>query len=116
MPTCNGSCGAVAARMVNYDWLSTASDAARENARRPDRNEVETQIDETENALNAMKRPLEAEEQKIAVQIRTYITRARKAVEYDDLDGASTLSNKARALLVELSHGHSGQKAKLRPI
>lgn len=96
MPTCNGSCGAASSRRVSSDWLSTASDAARENAPRPDRNEVETQIDETENALNAMKRPLEAEEQKIAVQIRTYINRARKAVEYDDLDGASTLSNKAR--------------------
>ena len=73
-------------------------------------------IDETENALNAMKRPPEADEQKTAVQIRTYITRARKALEYDDLDGASTLTNKARALVVELSHGHSGQKAKLAPI
>jgi hypothetical protein len=102
--------------MVSSDWLSTASDAANENATFSERNDVERQIDETENALTAMKRPLEAEEQKIAVQIRTYIGRARKALEYDDLDGASTISIKARALLVELSHRHSGQKAKLRPI
>ena len=97
MPTCNGSCGAASSRMVSSDWLSTASDAANENATFSDRNGVERQIDETENALNVMKRPLDADEQKIAVQIRTYITRARKALEYDDLDGASTISNKARA-------------------
>ena len=72
MPTCNGSCGAASARMVNSDWLSTVSD---ENAPRPDRNEVERQIDETENALSAMQRPQDAEEQKTAAQIRTYITR-----------------------------------------
>ena len=47
--------------------------------------------------LNAVKRPLDAEEQKTAAQIRTFITHAREALKYDDLDGASVLSAKAHA-------------------
>jgi len=81
--------------------------------------DVGKQIYETEKVLNAMKRPLDAEEQKTAAQIRTLITHAREALKNDDLDGARVLSAKAHALLLELckeSRRNSGHKPKLRPI
>jgi hypothetical protein len=62
-----------------------------------------TQIDGTETGLNAIKRPLSTDEQKTATLIRTYITRARDALNADDLDGANTLSTKAHQLLLELT-------------
>lgn len=78
--------------------LSTGND----NANTADRDAIGKQIDETENGLNAIKRPLSADEQKTVAQIRTYITRAREALKNDDLDGARTTSNKAHLLLLEL--------------
>jgi hypothetical protein len=103
MPASDGSCSAVSSGMVSHDWLSTASEPANENAALADhRKDIETQIDETENALNCMKRPLDAEEQETAAQIRTYITIAREALKYDDLDGARTISAKGHALLLGL--------------
>jgi len=67
-----------------------------------DRNAIGKQIDETENALHAIRCPLSAEEQKTVAQIRTYITRAREGLQYDDLDGGRTLSTKAHVLLLDL--------------
>jgi hypothetical protein len=113
MPTSNGSSSSASSRTVSSDWLSTVSSAANEYATAPRRNDVERQIAETEDALKAMKRPLNAEEQKTAAQIRTDATLARKALIVDDLDGASTLSGKAHALLLTLSKEYSGQKARV---
>jgi hypothetical protein len=79
--------------------LSTAND----NTNTADRNAIARQIDETENGLNGIKRPLSADEQKTITQIRTYITRAREALKNDDLDGARTTSTKAHVLLLELT-------------
>lgn len=79
--------------------LSTANDTSNT----ADRNDIIKQIDATENALNAIKRPLNNEEQKTVMQIRTYITRARDALKNDDLDGARTTSTKAHVLLLELT-------------
>ena len=76
--------------------------AALEKAAHPQRDDIEKQIAETENALKAMKRPLNAEEQKTAFQIRTWVIDARKALDVDDLEGAYTLSAKARVLLRNL--------------
>jgi hypothetical protein len=79
--------------------LSTPSDTA--NA--ADRRGISDQIDSTENGLNAIKRSFTTDEQKTVTLIRTYITRARDALKADDLDGARTLSNKAKQLLGELT-------------
>jgi exonuclease VII large subunit len=119
MPTSSGFRGAESSRTVSADGFSTTPGAACENVNVPDRNEGERRIDETENALNAIQRPRDAEEQKTATQIRTRITRARDALQHDDMDGAGILSKKARALLLELCkefRRHSEEKAKLKPI
>lgn len=78
--------------------LSTPNDA---NA--ADRQQISGQIDATENGLNAIKRSLSADEQKTVTLIRQYITRARDALKADDLDGAGTMSSKAKQLLQELT-------------
>jgi hypothetical protein len=85
--------------MTSIGQLSTAND----NSNTADRHGISTQIDTTENGLNAIKRPLSSDEQKTAALIRTYITRARDALKADDLDGATTLSRKAQQLLEELT-------------
>ncbi|HEX4039874.1 MAG TPA: hypothetical protein VHX37_17600 [Acidobacteriaceae bacterium] len=79
--------------------LSTSND----DANITDHNEISKQIDETENALNAIKRPLSAEEQKTVEQIRTYIKVSREALKNDDLAGARNTSTKAHLLLLELT-------------
>jgi hypothetical protein len=79
--------------------LSTAPD----NATTADRQQISSQIDSTENGVNAIKRSLSSDEQKTVTLIHTYITRARDALKADDLDGARTLETKARQLLEELT-------------
>jgi hypothetical protein len=102
MPAYNGSSGSASTRMMSFNLLSTFVNAALEKATHPQRDDVEKQIAETEHDLKAMKRPLNAEEQRTAAQIRTWVIDARKALNVDDLEGAYTLSAKARALLVNL--------------
>lgn len=85
--------------MTSIGQLSTAND----NSNTADRHGISTQIDSTENGLNAIKRSLSSDEQKTAALIRTYITRARDALKADDLDGAHNLSLKAQQLLQELT-------------
>jgi hypothetical protein len=119
IPASNCSCGVASFGTVNRSLLSAASEAVNETTSRPDSDDVAKQIDETEKTLNAMKRPQDTDEEKTAAYIRTYIVHARQALKYDDLDGASTMSMKARALLLELGkecRQHSGQKSRLRPI
>ena len=79
--------------------ISTDSD----NVSAAARNAISSQIDSTENGLNGIKRPLSSDEQKTVALIRSYITRARDLLKDDDLDGATTLSNKANQLLGELT-------------
>jgi hypothetical protein len=67
------------------------------------RQAISEQIDATENGLNGVKRSLSADEQKTVTLIRQYITRARDALNANDLDGANTLSSKAKQLLQELT-------------
>jgi hypothetical protein len=87
------------AEMTPIGQISTANDNSNTN----DRHGISTQIDATEAGLNAIKRSLSTDEQKTATLIRTYITRARDALNADDLDGANTLSTKAHQLLLELT-------------
>jgi membrane-bound lytic murein transglycosylase B len=110
MPSSSGSSGSASTRTVTADCPSTVPNAALDNATHPRRNEVEKQVAQSENCLKAIKRPLDAEEQKTADQIRTYTIHAHEALNADDLDGASTLSAKAQALLLKLSKQYSGEK------
>jgi len=110
MPTSSGSNGSASTRTVSSDCLSTVPNTAIDNAAHPRRDEVEKQVAQSENCLKAIKPPLDAKEQKTAAQIRTYIIHAREALNVDDLDGASSLSAKAHALLLKLSKQYSGEK------
>jgi tRNA C32,U32 (ribose-2'-O)-methylase TrmJ len=85
--------------MSKIGQLSTANDSSDT----ADRHEMSGKIDNTENGLNAIKRPLSADEQKTVALIRSYITRARDALKADDLDGAKILRDKAQQLLEELT-------------
>ena len=69
----------------------------------PTRREIQDLITATENGLNGLKRALSSDEQLTAGQIRTFLTKARQALDQDDLDGANTLANKAKVLLGELT-------------
>ena len=67
------------------------------------RHEIQDLITATENGLNGIKRTLSSDEQLTATQIRTFLTKAKQALDQDDLDGANTLANKAKVLLGELT-------------
>lgn len=69
----------------------------------PSRHDLLEQITGTENGLNGIKRTLSADEQVTATQIRTFLTKAKQALDQDDLDGANTLVTKAKVLLAELT-------------
>ena len=71
----------------------------------PTRHEIQDQIKATEDGLNAIKRSLSSDEQATAMQIRTFLTKAKQALDQDDLDGANTLVTKAKVLLGELTKG-----------
>lgn len=66
------------------------------------RHNIERLINNTENGLDKIGRSLNADEQKTAVQIRTFLTKAKQALTDNDLDGANTLATKAKVLLDEL--------------
>ena len=109
-PTSNASNGAPSPQRVSSGLLSPVASAAGELPTPASRNDIQRQLDQTEHALNAIKRPLNDEEQKSADAIHSDITLARKALIADDLDGASTLSGKAHALLLHLNKKDSEQK------
>lgn len=79
--------------------LSTAGDSSGT----PPRHDIEETITSTEKGLNDLKRTLTAAEQETTVQIRTFLTKARQALDQGDLDGAHTLATKAKVLLDELT-------------
>jgi hypothetical protein len=60
-------------------------------------------ITNTENGLNAIKRPLSTQEQETVNQIKTFLTKAKTALTNQDLDGAYVLATKAKVLLDELN-------------
>jgi hypothetical protein len=66
------------------------------------RGDINDSIAGTERGLNGLGRNLNAQEQKTAAQIRSYLKQAREALVSADMDGASTLAAKARVLLNEL--------------
>jgi hypothetical protein len=79
--------------------LTAGEDATNIQQRR----DVEQLITNTENGLDRISRNLNTDEQKTAVQIRTFLTKAKQALADNDLDGANTLATKAKVLLNELT-------------
>ena len=81
--------------------LSTAGDSSGT----PSRHDILDTIASTEKSLNDLKRTLTPAEQQTVTQIRTFLSKAKQALSQDDLDGAHTLSTKAKVLLEELTKG-----------
>jgi len=65
--------------------------------------QAEDSIAAVERGLNGINRQLDDTEQKTAAQIHEFLKQAREALTSGDLDGARTLTEKARALLAELT-------------
>ncbi|MGC1363503.1 MAG: hypothetical protein WA400_13155 [Silvibacterium sp.] len=76
--------------------------AAGESTDTPARLRILDEINSTETGLNNIKRALSSDEQTTAAQIRTYLAKAKEAMQQEDLDGAHTLVTKAKVLLDEL--------------
>jgi hypothetical protein len=76
--------------------------AAGESTNLARRRQIVDEIHSTEKGLNEIKHPLSKEEQNTATQIRTFLEKARQALNQADLDGAHTLVTKARVLLNEI--------------
>lgn len=79
--------------------LTTSGDTASHQ----NKQEVAALLDSTEKSLDGIKRSLSAEEQVTAAQIRSFLSKARLALDQGDLDGAHTLGTKAKVLLDELT-------------
>jgi len=77
--------------------------SAGEHSGVPTRQAIQEQITTTQNGLNGIKRSLSSDEQLTVTQIRTFLTKAKQALDQDDLDGANTLLTKAKVLLTELT-------------
>jgi outer membrane biosynthesis protein TonB len=71
----------------------------------PSRHEILDTIEGTEKGLNDLKRTLTPAEQETTVEIRTFLAKAKQALNQDDLDGAHTQATKAKVLLEELVKG-----------
>jgi hypothetical protein len=67
------------------------------------KSQTEATINSTEKGLNAITRPLNDSETKTAAQIREFLKQARAALNTGDVDGALTLTKKAKVLLAELN-------------
>jgi type IV secretory pathway VirB10-like protein len=67
------------------------------------RSQAEEGINSTEKGLNAITRSLSDSETKTAAQIREFLKQAREALTTGDVDGAVTLTKKAKVLLAELN-------------
>jgi outer membrane biosynthesis protein TonB len=77
--------------------------AAGESITSPRRNQILDEINSTEKGLNDIKRPLSSDEQTTATQIRAFITKAKEALNQEDLDAAHSLMTRAKVLLDELT-------------
>lgn len=68
------------------------------------RYQTENSINEIERGLNGINRQLSDQEQTTAAHIREFIKLGREALRTGDVDGATTLMQKAKVLLQELTH------------
>ena len=62
------------------------------------------QIHAQELRLSRIKQPLSDDDKAITEQVQDFLSKARQAVIENDLDGAQTLTTKAKVLLDELTH------------
>ena len=76
--------------------------SSSESSSTPSRQQIQDLITKSENGLNGIKHTLTSDEQETAAEIRTFLAKAKKALDQDDLDGAYTLVTKAKVLLDEL--------------
>lgn len=80
--------------------LSPAGDSSNV----PRRKQILDEIDSTQKGLDTVtKRSLSKEEQATVAQIKTFLEKAKTALNQADLDGAHTLVTKARVLLDEIA-------------
>lgn len=79
--------------------------AAGESTNLERRHQIVDEIDSTEKSLGKIRRPLSKEEETTITQIRTFLEKAKQALNQADLDGAHTLVTKARVLLKEIAQG-----------
>ena len=79
--------------------------AAGESTNLERRHQIVNEIDSTEKSLGKIKGPLSKEEETTIMQIRTFLEKAKQALNQADLDGAHTLVTKARVLLKEIAQG-----------
>ncbi len=68
----------------------------------PSSTTIASEIQSIQRQLNGIRRALSPAEQRTASQIRTFLAKATNALQAGDLDGANTLTVKARVLLSEL--------------
>ena len=68
----------------------------------PSGSAIEQQIQSIQRQLDGIKRALNTQEQRTVAQIRTFLSKATNALQAGDLDGANTLTVKARVLLSEI--------------
>ena len=67
------------------------------------RYQTEASINDIERGLNGINRQLSEQEQATASHIREFVKQAREALKSGDVDGATTLMQKAKVLLQELT-------------
>lgn len=91
---------AMPAEISPIGQLSPAGDSSNV----PRRKQILDEIDSTQKGLdNVAKRSLNKEEQVTVAQIKTFLEKAKTALNQADLDGAHTLVTKARVLLDEIA-------------
>jgi hypothetical protein len=88
---------AAAAPAVNAIGVMSSGDPANS------RQQTQESIASAERGLNGINRSLNDSEQKTAGQIREFLKEAKSALASGDIDGAHTLTEKAKALLAELT-------------
>lgn len=64
---------------------------------------IQDEINSVQNGVNGIHRALSRSEQQTVTEIETFLAKARNALQTGDLDGAHTLTVKARVLLNEIT-------------
>lgn len=91
---------AMPAEISPIGQLSPAGDGSNV----PRRNQILDEIDSTQKGLNSItKRSLSKQQMETVAQIKTFLEKAKLALNQADLDGAHTLVTKARVLLNEIA-------------
>lgn len=84
--------------MTPIGLLTTAPEAIS----RRDARSIEAEIGAIHNRIHTIHRALNASEEQTVTEIQTFLRKAQNALQAGDLDGAHTLTVKARVLLSEL--------------